>query len=79
MLPPNDDATLSNLTLDGITIVGFDSAVFEYNNVDPGNTFPTVGAIPTDDDPKDSIVIINQASDVTSAAVSKKSYRGSYR
>ena len=53
----NDDATLCNLTLDGITIAGFDSAVFEYNNVDPGNTSPTVGTTPTDDVPKAYVVI----------------------
>ncbi len=45
----SDDATLSNLTVNGVTVTGFDSATLSYNVVLPSGTttVPTVAATTT--------------------------------
>ena len=60
----NADATLSDLTVDGITISGFDSPTFAYNKVLPYETteVPTVAATPTD---PNASKVITQATNFT--------------
>ncbi|MEA2041136.1 MAG: T9SS type A sorting domain-containing protein, partial [Bacteroidota bacterium] len=50
VLPPNDDATLNNLTVSGSTIAGFNSGIQTYNYDLPYGTTvtPPVTATPTD-------------------------------
>ncbi|MFA5417584.1 MAG: T9SS type A sorting domain-containing protein, partial [Bacteroidales bacterium] len=53
------DATLTDLTVDGVTIPGFDPVVFSYDYTVPtGDPIPVVGATPAD---ANAVVVINQA------------------
>ena len=60
----NAIATLSDLTVDGTTITGFDSATLIYNKVLPYGTteVPEVGATPTD---SNATKVITQAANLT--------------
>ena len=60
----NTEATLSNLTVDGTTITGFDPATLIYNKVLPYGTteVPAVGATPTD---PNATKVITQAANLT--------------
>ncbi len=60
------DATLSDLTVDNVTISGFAPNVFSYDyNVATGDPIPVVGATPAD---SMAIMIINQATTLPGAA-----------
>ena len=61
-----NDATLSDLTVDGVTIPGFDPLVFDYDySVATGNPIPVIGA--TLGDPL-ALMVINQATAMPGAA-----------
>jgi len=60
------DATLSDLTVDGVTITGFAPDIFTYDyNVATGNPIPVVGATPTD---PMALMLINQATSLPGTA-----------
>jgi len=60
------DALLSDLTVDGTTIAGFDPNVFTYDfPVPTGDPIPVVGATPSD---PNADVVINQAIDLPGSA-----------
>lgn len=63
-LEVNTDATLSNLTIDGTTITGFDPNIYTYTYTLPygTTTIPTVGATPTD---PNATIVITQATSLT--------------
>ena len=61
-----DDATLSDLTVDGVTIPGFDPDVFDYDyQVETGSPIPVVGAVATD---SMATLVITQASTLPDTA-----------
>ena len=45
---PNNDATLSNLTVDGTTVTGFNPQTLTYTVTVTGSTVPTVVGTPND-------------------------------
>lgn len=60
------DATLSDLTVDGVTIPGFDPNTFTYDYIVPtGNSIPVVGATASD---PNADVVINQATTLPGTA-----------
>jgi uncharacterized repeat protein (TIGR02543 family) len=64
---PNDDATLADLTVDGLTVIGFDADVLVYNIELPfgTTTIPVVGAIAAD---ANAMLVINQAAALPGSA-----------
>jgi uncharacterized repeat protein (TIGR01451 family) len=66
----NTDATLSDLTLNGTTVTGFDPATLSYNVELPygTETVPTVAATPTD---SNATKVITQAENVTGTEVER--------
>ena len=61
-----DDATLIDLTVDGVTIDGFDPNIFDYDYpVATGNPIPVVGATPSD---PLAVMFINQATTLPGSA-----------
>ncbi len=70
MVDPNTDASLSDLTLDGMTVAGFSSNVLTYDVELPNGTMmaPTVAGVATQDGVGSSDVSVTQASGVPGSA-----------
>lgn len=70
VVDPNEDATLSDLTLDGTTVTGFSSNTFTYNVELPNGTVtpPTVAGVATQAGNGSSNVSVTQASGVPGTA-----------
>lgn len=70
VVDPNEDATLSDLTLDGTTVTGFSSNTFTYNVELPNGTVtpPTVAGVATQAGNGSSNVSVTQASGIPGSA-----------
>ena len=66
---PEEDASLSDLTVNGTTVAGFDAGTLTYNVALPNTDVPTVAGTATQDGNASSNISITQASAIPGSAI----------